>query len=254
MQAGRCPVHLRHERAKCPLSSTICRIRLQGTTIDAGNRIGKASLGKPAAAPLIMANPAMWIGTAGRSVPARYGGEMPPGGTHLERYARRLNAVEINSSFHRSHQPKTYERWALCTAANFRFSVKLPKAITHEHRLVDCGALLDHFAMEVAGLRDRLGILLVQLPPKALSLRRLLSDSFANCAAVSTHLSLPSQGMGVGSRTRLMTGWGRGRSRGLRRTPLRCQERTRRAAGMRSRISAGMARRRFTSPITMLRH
>jgi uncharacterized protein YecE (DUF72 family) len=94
-------------------------------------------------------------------------GQILPGGSHLERYARRLNAVEINSSFHRPHQRKTYERWARCTAPNFRFSVKLPKAITHEHGLVDCGGLLDRFAMEVTGLRDRLGILLVQLPPKA---------------------------------------------------------------------------------------
>jgi len=75
--------------------------------------------------------------------------------------------VEINSSFHRPHQRKTYEPWARCTAANFRFSVKLPKAITHERRLVDCGAILDRFAMEVAGLGGRLGVLLVQLPPNA---------------------------------------------------------------------------------------
>jgi uncharacterized protein YecE (DUF72 family) len=108
----------------------------------------------------------MWVGTAGWSVPACYGGEIPLGGSHLDRYARRLNAVEINSSFHRPHQRKTYERWAKCTAPTFRFSVKVPKAITHEHRLVDCGALLDRFAMEVTGLGDRLGILLVQLPPK----------------------------------------------------------------------------------------
>ena len=48
MQAGRCPVRPRHERAKCPRRSTICRTRLQGTTIDAGNRIGKqASVRKP---------------------------------------------------------------------------------------------------------------------------------------------------------------------------------------------------------------
>lgn len=105
------------------------------------------------------------IGTAGWSVPSRYADEMPRGGSHLERYARRLNAVEINSSFYRPHQRKTYERWARSTPAGFRFSVKMPKAITHEARLADCDVLLDRFVTEVTGLGDKLGVLLVQLPP-----------------------------------------------------------------------------------------
>jgi uncharacterized protein YecE (DUF72 family) len=91
---------------------------------------------------------------------------MPPGDSHLERYARRLDAVEVNSSFQKPHQRKTYERWARSTPADFRFSVKLPKAISHEQRLADCGASLDRFAGEVAGLGDKLGVLLLQLPPK----------------------------------------------------------------------------------------
>jgi uncharacterized protein YecE (DUF72 family) len=58
-----------------------------------------------------MTPPPLYIGTAGWSVPSRYATEMPQGGTHLERYARRLSAVEINSSFYRPHQRKTYEPW-----------------------------------------------------------------------------------------------------------------------------------------------
>jgi uncharacterized protein YecE (DUF72 family) len=108
----------------------------------------------------------LWIGTAGWTVPSRYAGAVPPGGSQLERYAQRLNATEINSSFYRPHQRKTYERWAACTHAGFRFSVKVPKAMTHEARLVGCGALLDRFVEEVTGLGDKLGVLLVQLPPK----------------------------------------------------------------------------------------
>jgi uncharacterized protein YecE (DUF72 family) len=121
--------------------------------------------------------PPLRIGTAGWSVPARYIAEVPLGGSHLERYARRLNAVEINSSFYRPHQRKTYERWAQATPSGFRFSVKMPKAMTHEQRLVDCGALLDRFALEVLGLGDRLGALLVQLPPK-LGFESKVADRF----------------------------------------------------------------------------
>ncbi|RTL53806.1 MAG: DUF72 domain-containing protein [Bradyrhizobiaceae bacterium] len=104
-------------------------------------------------------------GTAGWTVPAQFKADIPGGGSHLERYARRLNAVEINSSFYRPHQRKTYERWAGATPDGFRFSVKMPKAISHEHRLKDCVALIDRFLEEIAGLGDKLGVLLLQLPP-----------------------------------------------------------------------------------------
>jgi uncharacterized protein YecE (DUF72 family) len=117
------------------------------------------------------------IGTAGWSVPSRYIDEVPPGGSHLERYARRLGAVEINSSFYRSHQRKTYERWAQSTPPAFRFSVKVSKAMTHEQELAGCGALLDSFAAEVAGLGAKLGVLLVQLPPK-LAMEKRVAGAF----------------------------------------------------------------------------
>jgi uncharacterized protein YecE (DUF72 family) len=113
-----------------------------------------------------MTSSPLWIGTAGWSVPSRYAAELPPGGSHLERYARRFRAAEINSSFYRPHQRKTYQRWAQSVPSGFRFSVKLPKSITHEQRLADCDALLDGFAAEVTGLGGRLDVLLVQLPPK----------------------------------------------------------------------------------------
>jgi uncharacterized protein YecE (DUF72 family) len=120
----------------------------------------------------------LWIGTAGWSVPSRYAAEVAAGGSHLERYAQCLNAVEINSSFYRSHQRKTYQRWAASVPAGFRFAVKVPKAMTHEQRLDDCGELLDRFVAEVAGLGGRLGVLLVQLPPKLAFEKRVASRFF----------------------------------------------------------------------------
>ncbi|CAN5148718.1 DUF72 domain-containing protein [soil metagenome] len=104
-------------------------------------------------------------GCAGWSLPRALWPEFPAAGTHLQRYAARLNAVEINSSFYRPHQTQTYARWADSVPDNFRFSVKLPKAITHQQRLVDCAGLLDSFLAQVGGLGERLGCLLVQLPP-----------------------------------------------------------------------------------------
>ncbi len=105
------------------------------------------------------------LGTAGWSVPGVLADRFPGPGTHLERYARVMNAVEINSSFYRPHRRSTYERWAASTPEDFRFAVKAPRVLTHERRLRDPAETLERFADEVAGLGDRLGVLLVQLPP-----------------------------------------------------------------------------------------
>ena len=86
-------------------------------------------------------------------------------GGNLARYAARLTAAEVNSSFHREHRHATWGRWARTVGPSFRFSVKLPKAITHERRLVDVDALLERFAAEVRLLGDKLAVVLVQLPP-----------------------------------------------------------------------------------------
>jgi uncharacterized protein YecE (DUF72 family) len=96
-------------------------------------------------------------------VPPRYAVDVPEGAPNS---SAALNAVEINSSFYRPHQRKTYERWAASTPEAFRFSIKIPRTITHFARLKNCDAMLDRFLDEVIGLGDRLGVLLLQLPPK----------------------------------------------------------------------------------------
>ena len=83
----------------------------------------------------------------------------------LARYASRFRAVEINSSFHRPHQARTYARWAASVPAGFRFSVKLPRTISHDARLRGVGPALDRFLDEANALGDRLGGFLLQLPP-----------------------------------------------------------------------------------------
>src|SRR5579872_996471 len=107
----------------------------------------------------------IYIGTAGCPLPAEYGGEFPGAGTHLMRYGRRFGAVEINSSFYRPHRAATYGRWAASVPSNFRFAVKVPREITHRLRLVDTAAPLERFLAEAAMLKEKLGPLLVQLPP-----------------------------------------------------------------------------------------
>jgi uncharacterized protein YecE (DUF72 family) len=105
------------------------------------------------------------IGTAGWSIPRAVAERFAGDGSRLARYARVLGCAEINTSFYRSHRPEVYARWAAQTPADFRFAVKLPRTITHDQRLRASRTLLTQFLAEVAGLGDRLGVLLVQLPP-----------------------------------------------------------------------------------------
>jgi uncharacterized protein YecE (DUF72 family) len=91
--------------------------------------------------------------------------QFPAGPSLLHRDAAAFPAVEINSSFYRPHRPATYARWAASVPDGFRFAVKLPRAVTHEARLAGTMSLVDRFLGEVRALGDRLGVLLVQLPP-----------------------------------------------------------------------------------------
>jgi uncharacterized protein YecE (DUF72 family) len=122
--------------------------------------------------------PVRWhIGCAGWAIPSAHSALFGAGDSVLARYASRFDAVEINSCFYRSHQRKTYQRWADAVPAGFRFSVKLPKLITHEQRLQRCGAALDRFVDEVGGLGAKLGGALVQLPP-SLEFDARVADTF----------------------------------------------------------------------------
>ena len=105
------------------------------------------------------------VGCAGWQLPRDVRDAFGDGVSNLGRYATRLGAVEINSSFYRPHRRKVWERWASEVPDGFRFSAKLPKAITHERRLADCSAPLAAFLDEVAGLGGKLHCVLVQLPP-----------------------------------------------------------------------------------------
>lgn len=105
------------------------------------------------------------IGTAGWATPRAVADRFPAEGSGLQRYAARLTCAELNTTFYRPHKPDTYARWRDSVPPGFRFAVKLRKTITHESRLVDCADALTAFVVEVSSLGDRLGPMLIQLPP-----------------------------------------------------------------------------------------
>jgi uncharacterized protein YecE (DUF72 family) len=105
------------------------------------------------------------IGTAGWSIPRTDSHLFPSEGSALQRYAARFHVAEINSSFHRPHRLDTWRRWKDDTPEDFRFSVKLPKTITHQAKLAACEGAVNEFLTQVEALGPKLAVLLVQLPP-----------------------------------------------------------------------------------------
>jgi len=117
------------------------------------------------------------IGTAGWTIPASDRAAFPEQGTSLERYSARLAGAEINSSFHRPHRRSTWEKWGASVPDCFRFSVKVPKTITHKAKLVGAAELLAAHLEEAGALGPKLAVHLVQLPP-SLAYDEALADGF----------------------------------------------------------------------------
>lgn len=125
------------------------------------------------------------IGTAGWSIPATERTAFPEEGSALQRYAALFRGVEINSSFHRSHRPVTWERWGASVPEGFAFSVKLPKTITHGQKLVGAEALLAAHLGDAASLGAKLAVHLVQLPP-SLAFDAAVAEPFFDLLAASS--------------------------------------------------------------------
>jgi len=83
----------------------------------------------------------------------------------LTLYSRRLNAVEGNTTFYGVPTPETVARWRAETPPGFKFCLKFPRAITHDHRLRDAEADTSTFLECLSRLDDRAGASLLQLPP-----------------------------------------------------------------------------------------
>ncbi|MDH5033632.1 DUF72 domain-containing protein [Chryseobacterium cucumeris] len=84
----------------------------------------------------------------------------------LSLYSKTFNAVEINSSFYRKPTSKTLLKWHAETSDNFRFFIKIPKAITHQNRLENSKDEIVLFCNHIQNsLKDKLSGFLYQLPP-----------------------------------------------------------------------------------------
>ena len=85
----------------------------------------------------------------------------------FEYYARQFNTLEINNTFYKFPELKLFENWYKKAPDGFVFSVKVPGIITHFKQFKDTETLLnDFYSLAREGLKEKLGCILFQLPPK----------------------------------------------------------------------------------------
>ena len=110
------------------------------------------------------------VGTSGYSYKEWKGSFYPedlPAAKMLSFYAGRFDTVEINNTFYRMPEAKTFERWVSEVPESFVFILKAPQRITHQKKLGEVGDDLRFFYETAAVLGPRLGPVLFQLPPFA---------------------------------------------------------------------------------------
>lgn len=106
------------------------------------------------------------IGTAAWTIPSEFKKSFPEEGSHLERYSKVFNCVEINSSFNKIHLPRTYEKWALLTPPDFEFCIKLHRSFTHDCALKPSASKLKENLRDINNLGNKWKVLLLQFPGK----------------------------------------------------------------------------------------
>jgi len=85
---------------------------------------------------------------------------------YLEYYATQFSCVEVNASFYRLPQSETIENWFKTTPDDFILSVKMNRSVTHFRKLMHIEQLLQLFFERFSLLKNKLGPILLQLPPQ----------------------------------------------------------------------------------------
>ena len=110
----------------------------------------------------------LYLGTSGWSYADWEGTLYPealPSASRLAEYVKRFATVEIDSTFYGIPRRSTVQNWREVAPDGFLFAAKFPQEVTHERNLVGSEAETESFISTMDELGDRLGPLLLQLPP-----------------------------------------------------------------------------------------
>ncbi len=116
-----------------------------------------------------MKSPDLYIGTSGWSYKHWHGIFYPhdlKADKYLEYYTTKFSCVELNSCFYHLPVKKTVLGWMDRTPGSFRFCLKLSRYITHRNMLLHVDEALQKFFGVFEGMKEKLGPVLVQLPPQ----------------------------------------------------------------------------------------
>lgn len=116
-----------------------------------------------------MKKPGACIGTSGFAYDHWGNGVFYPAGLSkskwLEYYAQFLNSVELNVTFYRLPSENAFKKWYQQTPDNFSFAVKGSRFITHVKKLNEVETSVKLLLDRVKSLREKLSVILWQLPP-----------------------------------------------------------------------------------------
>ncbi len=110
----------------------------------------------------------LYLGTSGWSYADWEGTLYPealPSASRLAEYVKRFATVEIDSTFYGTPRRSTVQNWREVAPDGFQFAAKVPQEVTHERNLVDARSEAEGFVNTMQALEDKLGPLLLQLPP-----------------------------------------------------------------------------------------
>jgi uncharacterized protein YecE (DUF72 family) len=127
------------------------------------------------------------VGTSGYNYPHWWNGTFYPSDLPqkkwLEYYSEHFDTVELNVSYYRLPKKEVFESWYKRTPKKFVFAVKGSRFITHIKRLKDCREPLSLFLDHASPLKEKLGVVLWQLPPRF----KFLKERFEEfCVLLST--------------------------------------------------------------------
>ena len=109
-----------------------------------------------------------YLGTIGFSYKDWVGSFYPIGSLQrnfLPYYCKYFNVVELDTTFYSIPQPATVQSWFNLSPVDFRFCIKTPRRITHELGLKGAQGLMIEFMDSLHPLGEKLGPILIQLPP-----------------------------------------------------------------------------------------
>ena len=109
--------------------------------------------------------------------------DMVPVSKWLEQYATRFPTVENNGTFYRLAAPDTFAAWQARTPAGFLMAVKASRYLTHIRRLREPAEPINRLLSSATALGERLGPVLLQLPPTMRADAELLDDCLGQFSA-----------------------------------------------------------------------